>query len=123
QGFPRTWTSSAFSSRPTKCTRSSGSRATAVASSAQADCPRPGTRRLRWRPRKHTHTDQPERAENMSGRLDKKVCIITGTGGSMGREAALTFAREGALVVGCGLHTEDSEETVQLVRSAGGEMV
>jgi NAD(P)-dependent dehydrogenase (short-subunit alcohol dehydrogenase family) len=32
-----------------------------------------------------------------------KVCIITGTGGSMGREAALTVAREGALVVGCGL--------------------
>jgi NAD(P)-dependent dehydrogenase (short-subunit alcohol dehydrogenase family) len=37
----------------------------------------------------------------MSNRLSGKVCIITGTGGGMGREAALTFAREGALVVGC----------------------
>ena len=48
----------------------------------------------------------------MSARLDGKVCVITGTGGGMGREAALTFAREGALVVGSGLHVEDSEETV-----------
>jgi hypothetical protein len=29
----------------------------------------------------------------MSNRLSGKVCIITGTGGGMGREAALTFAR------------------------------
>jgi hypothetical protein len=28
-----------------------------------------------------------------------KVCVITGTGGSMGRATALTFAREGASVV------------------------
>jgi NAD(P)-dependent dehydrogenase (short-subunit alcohol dehydrogenase family) len=33
----------------------------------------------------------------MSNRLSRKVYIITGTGGKMGREAALTFAREGAL--------------------------
>jgi NAD(P)-dependent dehydrogenase (short-subunit alcohol dehydrogenase family) len=32
----------------------------------------------------------------MSLRLSIKVCIITGTGGSVGRAAALTFAREGA---------------------------
>jgi predicted dinucleotide-binding enzyme len=29
------------------------------------------------------------------GRLSGKVCVITGTGGSMGRETALAFAREG----------------------------
>lgn len=56
-------------------------------------------------------------------RLSGKVCVITGTGGSIGREAALAFAREGAHVVGCGLHVEDAEETVQAVRSAGGRMV
>ena len=33
----------------------------------------------------------------MAGRLSGKVCIITGTGGSMGRETALSFAREDAL--------------------------
>ena len=31
----------------------------------------------------------------MSSRLSGKVSIITGTGGSIGREAARTFAREG----------------------------
>ncbi len=30
----------------------------------------------------------------MTNRLAGKVCIITGTGGSMGRAAALIFARE-----------------------------
>ena len=35
----------------------------------------------------------------MSNRLSGNVCIIIGAGGGMGREAALTFAREGALVV------------------------
>jgi len=59
----------------------------------------------------------------MSNRLSGKVCIITGTGGSMGREAALTFAREGGLVVGCGLHVDDAEATVEAVRAAGGTMV
>ena len=56
-------------------------------------------------------------------RLSGKVCIITGTGGSIGREAALAFAREGADIVGCGLKVEDAEETVQAVRDAGGRMV
>ena len=32
------------------------------------------------------------------GRLDGKVCVITGAGGGMGREAALLFTREGAQV-------------------------
>ena len=59
----------------------------------------------------------------MSSRLAEKVCIITGAGGTMGREAALTFAREGALVVGCDLHADDAEATVQAVRAAGGTMV
>lgn len=59
----------------------------------------------------------------MAKRLSGKVCIITGTGGSVGREAALVFAREGALVVGCGLYVEDAEATVQAVHDAGGTMV
>ena len=59
----------------------------------------------------------------MPGRLEGKVCVITGTGGSMGRAAALTFAREGASVVGCDVTVEPAEETVTAVRAAGGEMV
>ena len=34
----------------------------------------------------------------MSLRLSGKVCVITGTGGSIGRQAAMTFAREGASI-------------------------
>jgi NAD(P)-dependent dehydrogenase (short-subunit alcohol dehydrogenase family) len=59
----------------------------------------------------------------MSSRLSEKVCIITGTGGSIGREAALTFAREGALLVGCDLVVDGAETTVDLVRAGGGTMV
>jgi NAD(P)-dependent dehydrogenase (short-subunit alcohol dehydrogenase family) len=57
------------------------------------------------------------------GRLDGKVCVITGTGGSMGRATALTFAREGASVVGCDVTVEPAETTLEMVHAAGGEMV
>src|SRR5260370_41816274 len=56
----------------------------------------------------------------MSPRLSGKVCIITGTGGSIGREAALTFAREGALVVGCDVQVDAAQATVEAGRAAGG---
>ena len=59
----------------------------------------------------------------MSGRLEGKVCVITGTGGSMGRATAVAFAREGASVVGCDVTVEPAEATVEMVRGAGGEMV
>jgi NAD(P)-dependent dehydrogenase (short-subunit alcohol dehydrogenase family) len=58
----------------------------------------------------------------MSDRLSGKVCIITGTGGSIGRETALAFAREGALVVGCDLQVDAAQATVEAVRAAGGAM-
>ena len=59
----------------------------------------------------------------MPGRLSGKVCIVTGTGGSMGRATALRFGQEGALVVGCDVAVEPAEETVALVKAPGGEMV
>jgi meso-butanediol dehydrogenase / (S,S)-butanediol dehydrogenase / diacetyl reductase len=58
----------------------------------------------------------------MAGRLAGKVAVITGTGGGQGRAAALLFAAEGATVVGCDLKVDGAEETVQLVRAAGGTM-
>jgi NAD(P)-dependent dehydrogenase (short-subunit alcohol dehydrogenase family) len=59
----------------------------------------------------------------MPGRLAGKVCVITGTGGSMGRATALTFAHEGARVVGCDVAVEPAETTMKMVHAAGGEMV
>jgi NAD(P)-dependent dehydrogenase (short-subunit alcohol dehydrogenase family) len=57
------------------------------------------------------------------GRLEGKVCVVTGTGGSMGRAAALTFSREGARLVGCDVAVEAAAATLAAVRAAGGEMV
>jgi NAD(P)-dependent dehydrogenase (short-subunit alcohol dehydrogenase family) len=59
----------------------------------------------------------------MAGRLMDKVCIITGTGGSMGRAAALAFAREGARIVGCDINVATGAETVEAVQAIGGQMV
>src|ERR1700736_5980923 len=56
-------------------------------------------------------------------RLSNKVCIITGTGGSVGRAAALAFADEGALVVGCDINIAAAEATAEMVRAQGGEMI
>jgi NAD(P)-dependent dehydrogenase (short-subunit alcohol dehydrogenase family) len=58
----------------------------------------------------------------MAGRLSGKVCLVTGTGGTIGRATALTFAREGASVVGCDIAVEPAEETLEAVYAAGGEM-
>ncbi|RVW11533.1 SDR family oxidoreductase [Prescottella agglutinans] len=59
----------------------------------------------------------------MSGRLAGKICVITGTGGAMGCATARVFAREGALIVGCDVAVAEAEETAELVRAVGGEMV
>jgi NAD(P)-dependent dehydrogenase (short-subunit alcohol dehydrogenase family) len=59
----------------------------------------------------------------MPGRLVDKVCVVTGTGGSMGQATALAFAREGALVVGCDVAVEPALATVEMVTDAGGQMV
>ena len=59
----------------------------------------------------------------MAERLKDKVCVITGSGGSIGRAAALRFAEEGALVVGCDTNADGGQATVDLVSAAGGRMV
>jgi NAD(P)-dependent dehydrogenase (short-subunit alcohol dehydrogenase family) len=59
----------------------------------------------------------------MSGRLAGKVCVITGTGSGMGRAAAMRFAAEGALVVGCDINAKTGLETLEQVRQAGGKML
>ena len=59
----------------------------------------------------------------MAERLKNKVCVITGSSGSIGRAAALRFAAEGALVVGCDTNADGGQATVDLVSAAGGRMV
>ncbi len=59
----------------------------------------------------------------MAGRLQDKVAIITGTGGSMGRVAARMFSAEGALLVSCDLNAEESIATTEEVTASGGKIV
>jgi NAD(P)-dependent dehydrogenase (short-subunit alcohol dehydrogenase family) len=50
----------------------------------------------------------------VAGRLDGKVCVITGAGGGMGREAAVVFTGEGARVCVADVVLGPAEETVGL---------
>lgn len=59
----------------------------------------------------------------MPGRLSDKVCVITGTGGSIGRAAAARFAEEGAMIVGCGVDIAGAQATVEMVSAQGGTMI
>jgi NAD(P)-dependent dehydrogenase (short-subunit alcohol dehydrogenase family) len=59
----------------------------------------------------------------MSGRLQDKVVLISGTGGGQGRAAARIFAAEGAKVVGCDINGDTARETAELVRAEGLEML
>jgi NAD(P)-dependent dehydrogenase (short-subunit alcohol dehydrogenase family) len=54
----------------------------------------------------------------VSGRLDGKVCVITGAGGGMGREAALLFSEEGAQVCVADVDGEAAELTAADARDA-----
>jgi NAD(P)-dependent dehydrogenase (short-subunit alcohol dehydrogenase family) len=54
-------------------------------------------------------------------RLEGKVSIITGGGSGMGRVAAQLFAAQGARVVVAEFSEAAGQETVDLVRGAGGE--
>ena len=56
-----------------------------------------------------------------SGRLDRKVAIVTGGDSGIGRAVAVLFAREGANVVIAYLEEdEDAQKTAELVEAEGG---
>jgi len=55
------------------------------------------------------------------GRLEGKVCIITGATSGIGRESAKVFAREGAKVVFAGRREARGREVEAEIKAAGGD--
>lgn len=51
-----------------------------------------------------------------------RVVLITGTGGGQGRAAALAFAGNGDIVVGCDINPDAHQETLEWVAKAGGTL-
>lgn len=54
-------------------------------------------------------------------RLNKKVAIITGAGSGMGREEALLFAQEGAIVVATDINEDAVQAVVKEIKDMGGQ--
>jgi NAD(P)-dependent dehydrogenase (short-subunit alcohol dehydrogenase family) len=57
----------------------------------------------------------------MTGTFQGKVALVTGSGLGLGRASALAFAREGAKVVVADIDAENGQQTVQMIKKAGGE--
>jgi len=57
----------------------------------------------------------------MPGYLDGKAAVVTGAGSGIGRATALACAREGAKIIVADIVVEGGEETVSMIKSAGGE--
>ena len=57
----------------------------------------------------------------MAGRVSGKVALITGGGSGIGRATAIVFGREGAKVVVADYNRAGGEETVRMIKNAGGE--
>ena len=57
------------------------------------------------------------------GRLQGKVCLITGAGSGIGQATARLFAREGAQVVVADVDDRGARSTVASIRKSGGEAV
>lgn len=57
----------------------------------------------------------------MARRLEGKVSLVTGGSSGIGRASALAFAREGAKVIVSDVDISGGDETVKMIKNAGGE--
>ena len=59
----------------------------------------------------------------MTGKLDGKVALVSGSGRGIGRSIALKLASEGARLVINDVDQEPADETIALIRELGGQAV
>lgn len=57
------------------------------------------------------------------GRLDGKVCFVTGAGSGIGAKTAELFAQEGASVIMADMHEENLSKVAADIQAAGGEVM
>ncbi len=57
----------------------------------------------------------------MSKQFEGKVVVVTGAASGIGRAVALAFGKQGVKVIASDVATKEGEETVRLLKDAGGE--
>lgn len=58
----------------------------------------------------------------MTGRLEGRIALITGSGRGIGRATALLFARQGAAVVVNDIQEKNAAAVAEEIRAAGGRV-
>ncbi|HST31370.1 MAG TPA: SDR family NAD(P)-dependent oxidoreductase, partial [Chthoniobacterales bacterium] len=74
-----------------------------------------------WHPTPRLPVEQAIDKIDIMKEFEGKVVLVTGGGSGIGRATALAFARDGAQVVIGNRNVQRGEETVSMIRDAGGK--
>jgi NAD(P)-dependent dehydrogenase (short-subunit alcohol dehydrogenase family) len=68
-------------------------------------------------------SSSPKEHKKVKKMLEDRIALVTGGSSGIGRSAALAFAEEGAKVVVADVAAEGGDETVSMIKEAGGEAI